>query len=279
MSAVNSTPPTSAARLRRVDDGVVSLLGLLLPVGFRARQRGEWTGDLMVLAQGNPAARWRYLIGAARTLPSLRRSIGRRDATPIEVPAGVRQTVARILLLGMTWPILSWLLWVPARYFAFDIPGRRERSGYSISIDPQTVWPFEGTPDWLLPLWIVPHFGAWAVVIGGPFLLAAVGVIGTVAALLRHRRRRVHRLTVAVAALTVVLVTVAWTAVMQGLSTHDDGYIAGVLGIAAAVLGATTSNLTHRTRVALLILGAGAIAVFLSFHTAAGIAMIGWFQN
>jgi hypothetical protein len=279
VSAVNSTPPTSAASLRRVDYATVALLCLMLPVGFRARQRGEWTGDLMSLAQGNPAARWRYLIGAARTLPSLRSSISRRDATPIEVPAGVQATVARILLLGMTWPILSWLLWVPARYYAFDIPGRLERSGHSIMIDPQTVWPFESTPSWLLPLWIVPHFGAWAVVIGGPFLLAAVGVIGTVTALLRHRRRRVHRLTVAVAALTAVLLTVGWAAVMNGLSTHDDGYIAGVLGVAAVVLGTTTGNLRNRTRVALVLLGVGAIAVFLSFHTAAGISMLGWFQD
>lgn len=277
MSAVDSTPPTSAAHLRRVDHAVVSLLCLLLPVGFRARQRGEWTGDLMALARGNPAARWRYLIGAARTLPSLRSSISRRDATLIEVPAGVRATVARILLLGLTWPILSWLLWVPARYFAFDIPGRLGRSGHLI--DPQTVWPFEGTPSWLLPLWIVPHFGAWAVVIGGPFLLAAVGVIGTVTAVLRRRHRRVHRLTVAVAALAAVLLTIAWTAVMHGLSTHDDGYIAGVLGVAAGVLGATTGNLRNRTRAALLILGVGAITVFLSFHTDAGISMLGWFKD
>ncbi|MEV4637644.1 hypothetical protein AB0J80_09860 [Actinoplanes sp. NPDC049548] len=274
---MKSTP--SAVGLRRVECAIVSLLCLMLPLRFRERQRGEWTGDLMSLAQVDPAARWRYLAGAARTLPSLRSSIGRRDASPIEVSSGVRETVARILLLGMTWPILSWSVWVPTRYLAFDIPGRLARSGYTTPIDPQSVWPFEGTPSWLRLVWTVPHLGAWAVVMGGPFLLAAVGVIGTVTAVLRRRRRRVHRLTAAVAAPAAVLLAVAWTAVSTGLIIRDDGYVAGVLGVAAAVLGATTSSLRNRTRTALLILGVGAITVFLSFHTAAGIAMLTWFQD
>ena len=82
MNPVNPASPTAAAAgLRRVDDVIVSLLCMLLPAGFRARQRGEWAADLTVLTQGNPRARWRYLIGAARTLPSLRSSISRRRLT------------------------------------------------------------------------------------------------------------------------------------------------------------------------------------------------------
>ena len=44
------------ARTRPVDDVVVSLLSALLPAGFRERQRGEWTSDLLMLADGAPSA-------------------------------------------------------------------------------------------------------------------------------------------------------------------------------------------------------------------------------
>lgn len=277
MSAVESTGPVAASGLRRLEGAVVALLCLLLPAGFRERQRGEWTGDLLVLAEGNPAARGRYLLGAARTIPSLRSAISRRDDALLEVPPGVRATLARVFLLGLAWPILSWLLWVPARYYALDIPGRLARIDYAL--DPQSVWPFDSSPLWLAPLWAVPHLGAWAAVLGGPYLLAAVGAVGTATAALRRRRRRVHPLTVALAALFAVLGVVLLAAFPSGSLGVDDGSTAGLLGAAAVLLGITTRNLRNGSRAALLLLGLGAIAVFLTFQTAPGTAMIVWFMD
>jgi hypothetical protein len=273
---MESTPATAAPGLRPADSAVVTLLCLLLPAGFRDRQRGEWTGDLLSMAHQDPAARRRYLIGAVRTLPSLRGAISRRDTPPVEMPAGVRATLAHILLLGMTWPILSWLFWVPARYLAFAIPSSIESGEPDSS---WMLWPRVGTPNWLQPLWNVTEFSAFVVHISGPILLAAVGVIGTALAGLRHRRRRVHRLTAAITAAAVVLVTGAWTIAMRDPLIDDDGYTAGLLGIAAIVLAITTAGLSKRTRVGLLMLGAGAIILFLSFHTAGGIQMGNWFWD
>src|SRR6266550_9581436 len=56
--------------LRLVDRVLVAALCSALPAHFRARQRAEWTADLLALAGGS--ARWRYLLGAAWTLPTLR---------------------------------------------------------------------------------------------------------------------------------------------------------------------------------------------------------------
>lgn len=279
MSAVHSRPPGSSTGLRRTDERIVRLLCALLPAGCRARQGEEWAGDLVVLADEDPTVRWRYLFGAARTLPSLRNAFRHRDTARVEVPAGVRGSVARVLLLGLAWPILSWVLWVPVRYYAFGIPGRLEAGGPSGVIDPQSVWPFEGTPGWLWPLGAVFHLGAWVTVLGGPFLLAAVGVVGSLAAWLWRGRRRAHRAAVAVAALTCVVSVLVWTAVTDGATTHDDGYVAGLLGATAIVLGTSTGDLRRRTRAALVMLGVAAITVLVSFHTTSGVAMLGWFQD
>ncbi len=56
-----------------------STLAVLLPDGFRDRQRDEWLGDLLALSEAGagPGARLRYLMGAARTLPILRRQVRR----------------------------------------------------------------------------------------------------------------------------------------------------------------------------------------------------------
>ncbi|SDT74649.1 hypothetical protein SAMN04489716_7050 [Actinoplanes derwentensis] len=147
---MESTPATATTGLRPVDNTVVSLLCLLLPADFRARQRGEWAGDLLAMAHADPAARRRYLIGAARTLPSLHAAIRRHQTPATEVPAGVQATLARILLYGMAWPILCWLLWVPARYLIAYHLGSTEGTG---PIDQSTVWPLESTPKWLIIRW------------------------------------------------------------------------------------------------------------------------------
>jgi hypothetical protein len=56
-----------------------SALAVLLPGGFRDRQRDEWLGDLLALSEAGAGrgVRLRYLMGAARTLPILRRQVRR----------------------------------------------------------------------------------------------------------------------------------------------------------------------------------------------------------
>jgi membrane-bound ClpP family serine protease len=112
-----------------------------------------------------------------------------------------------------------------------------------------------------------------------PYLAAAVGTTGTAVAALRRRYQRVHRRTVMTAALAAILVTVGWAAATTILNIHDDGYLAGLLGATAIMLGATTRDLRNCHRAELLLLGAGAIAVFLSFHTDPGTTMIWWFMD
>jgi hypothetical protein len=50
----------------------VAALAALLPVGFRDRQKAEWTADLTDLASAGAVVRWRYLMAALWTLPKLR---------------------------------------------------------------------------------------------------------------------------------------------------------------------------------------------------------------
>jgi hypothetical protein len=56
-----------------------SALAVLLPAGFRDRQRDEWLGDLLALSEAGAGrgVRVRYLMGAVRTLPVLRRQVRR----------------------------------------------------------------------------------------------------------------------------------------------------------------------------------------------------------
>ena len=75
---------------------VVTALSNLLPAGFRARQRAEWAGDLLALEDGPSGVRWRYLLGAARTLPALRAAAGRnRCADPPLLPRQILSPLRR----------------------------------------------------------------------------------------------------------------------------------------------------------------------------------------
>ena len=108
----------------------VAALTLLLPSGFRDRQRAEWTADLMTLPTGPvaiPVRRRPDPPRAARRRPPGRpvpRPDRRRPRPP--APCGAP---ARVLLAGLGWPVLSWLLLVPLPYFLFDIPGRIASTG------------------------------------------------------------------------------------------------------------------------------------------------------
>ncbi|AGZ42836.1 hypothetical protein [Actinoplanes friuliensis] len=260
--------------LRPVDRAVLAVLGRLLPAAFRERQQGEWASDLLTL----PAdTRLRYLTGAARTLPSLRAQVRRGHVVPeLEVGPGLAAGFARIVFFGLAWPILSWLLWVPFRYYAFSVDDRlAAATDPEYTIDPQSVWPFDVTPGWLMIVWWPPHLGAWMAVLSGPFLIVAVTVFGSLLALLgRRARRRV----VLLAAVIVGVVGAAATGVLVALEISDNGFAAGFLG--AVALGLTVvKGLSTRLRTGLVVVGLGAIALFVAFHTGEGQAMLGWFQD
>ena len=77
-----------------------SALAVLLPGGFRDRQRDEWLGDLLALSEAGAGqgTRLRYLMGAACTLPSLRRQVRRGRSAD-----GLRARLGRPGSKGVVW--------------------------------------------------------------------------------------------------------------------------------------------------------------------------------
>jgi hypothetical protein len=283
VSQLRPTLPGRPVPLRRLDLVVVSLLCLLLPPAFRDRQRGEWTGDLMALADHDPRGRGRYLLGAARTLPSLRRLARRNraagDVGPgaaeelrLTMPALARVTIARVLLFGLTWPMVSFAGWVALRYYAFDIAGQIRDSGGPV--DPQSVWPMEGTPSWLLAVWLIPHFGSWSAIAGGPLLLLPVAVIGGMVAAVRHRHTATLGAAIGLFVGAAFLVGFVITIVV-GL--QDRGSAAALLGLVGVGLAATTPRLRTRNRVALLALSLASLGLAVASFGGPGHLMIDWF--
>jgi hypothetical protein len=283
VSRLPDVHPPRASPGRRADLVTTVLLGAALPAGFRDRQRGEWLSDLGDLA---PGARLRYVLGALRTLPGLRRSALRHDGG--SGLAGVRLTgagtAARILLFGMIWPVLSWFLMVPARYYALGVPSSAGDTGEH---DPQGLWPLVGTPEWTMPIWIGLHLGAWVAVLGGLFLLATVVLVGTLALLRRSRGRR-GRLLGAAGIAMVMLVAAMWSLSVDVWPSSAAGAIAaavnsslpaGLLGMLAVLCAARVRDLTRRARVGLVVIGAAAVGMAVWTYTPAGQAMLAWFMD
>jgi membrane protein YqaA with SNARE-associated domain len=77
-----------------------SALAVLLPGGFRDRQRDEWLGDLLALSEAGAGrgARLRYLMGAAYTLPILRRQVRRGRSA-----GGLHARLGRPGSKGVVW--------------------------------------------------------------------------------------------------------------------------------------------------------------------------------
>jgi hypothetical protein len=276
--AVN--PPRAALPLAQ--RAVVAALARLLPAGFRDRQHAEWTGDLVALSDTGAGNRWRYLLGAAWTLPSLRAVVVRRGATggPVLLtgaPAAMA-TIGRVLLVGLGWPVVSWWLAVFGRYTVLDIPGRLAANG-GTPVDPKDLWPVDGPWIVLIPLWVLLSLGAGAAVVGGPYLVSSVGLAGLLAGPAQRRRTGRHR---AAAALGGLAVLVAAQFVLSGRGHQDDlgnGIAGAVLGAGAIVLAVAGRGIRGRVRFGLALIGAAAIGILAVDHSAMGPPMLSWFLD
>jgi len=224
----------------------LTVLAGLLPAGFRERQRAEWTGDLLELADSTAAARRRYLFAAAWTLPALRGAARRGGLTAPETVVGAPATLlvlSRVLLVGLGWPVLSYLIAVPARYFLFDVPGRLARTGGMV--DPKDLWPDGWAFVALYPVILVLTFGAYVAILGGPLLAGTLGLSSLVVGVRRRGRTRLALVLGGAAVLAVVLVSMAGGLPLTVVTDVDDGYGLGLLGVAAVLLALLTRGLTH----------------------------------
>ncbi|MDG4829300.1 hypothetical protein O7627_08275 [Solwaraspora sp. WMMD1047] len=233
MSAERATTTSSAAAgLPTAQRWMIAALAAALPAHFRDRQRDEWTADLLVLSAspGGPA-RWRYLLGAAWTLPSLRRLAkgGRTADGGLATPATpAALTAARVLIPSVSWPLLGWL-------GALAVPHQARTGG----------------------LFTVVMVGAWANMIG---LLAVVGMalVTLVVALLEWRRTARHRLRTAGIGMAMLFAVV----VFQCLAfLPDRGIIVAMMGGAGAWLSYTAPALPRHYHIALRVIAVAGLAV------------------
>jgi len=258
---------------------VVAALAALLPAEFRERQCDEWTADLLTVAEG----RWRYLVGAALTLPALRAAARRAGygagPSAVAAQAGAATVVARILILGMGWPVVSWMVMVPLRWYLFHTSDQLEQSAMA---GMKGLWP-GGWLYWLLlPLFVALTIGAYAALLGGPFFALSIASAATVNALAQRKaampegRRWAQRVCgLALAVLSLEAVYLGFTGELASIGNSDVALSAAVT-IGLSHLG---RGLHAATRVTLLCLGLGAAAVFIAPHTSLGFAMQVWFMD
>jgi hypothetical protein len=264
--AAGSVPDVRPGAGERV---AVTVLGALLPAGFRARQRAEWAADLVALASGgtqpHAGQRWRYLFWAAWTLPALRAAArraglsgGDRAAGATAKPAGVTVAMARVLLIGLGWPVVSWLVAVPGLYYLFDVPGRIVRRGL---VDPKDLWPTGWLFFVLYPLIVLLILGTYVALIGGPLLVASLCLAFVAVAV--TMRRASGRLRASLAIGGTAVLALALCALSSSMFSADpgNGYFIGVLGAVSIALAPAGSGLKSRTRIALVLVGLGAAAV------------------
>lgn len=276
--------PIRHHRLPPAERAGVAVLSRLLPASFRNRQREEWTADLLSLTSG-AGTRWRYLASAAWTLPALRQAARRggfADLPTVAPVPGALTTTAHLLLLGLGLPVLSWLIMVPVTYLAADIPAR---IAVEQIVDPQSLWPTDGPFVILLPLIVLLYLGAWALLLGGPFLLGTFGASALVLAVLHHRRSGKYRLLIAAAGLACLAVTVvigiAWSygAFYPEAIGLEKGRGGAVIGVAAGILALAGRRLGAPTRGALAALSVLAVTIPIFLLTATGAAMLTWFVD
>jgi hypothetical protein len=266
---------TAFPSLGRAERLAVLVFCWLLPVGIRARQRGEWAADLSVLRAGE---RYRYLFWAGWTLPALH-AVARRGGLaggggPAVVlgASGAVRVLTRTVLVGLGWPVISWLVTVPGLY------GLKSAFGAELSAE-STGWGYWALFVPLVLLW----FGALVAFAGGPYLGGALGLAAVLAGLtLRGASSRLRAAAsvagaVAAGSCLAVLLTPT-TNPMIGLDL-ESSYSTGAMGTVAVALGLTANGLTRRTRVALVLIGLGGLAVLVTQHTSMGTAMRIWFLD
>ncbi len=259
----------------RAERAMISVLCALLPQGFSDRQRGEWTADVVSMAGSGAAARWRYLLAAAWTLPALRAharkpGVDRPQATvSVNVPAA---KVARVVVIGLGLPMLCWLIAVPLRWYLLDIPSRLQGAG---PFDPKDLWPTEGLLIALVPLWVAMSIAAWAVVFG-LWMLCWIAIVAAVSGLDWHGNTAWRRALAALLGLVLIAV-----AILGGPPFSEVGpsLMTGLFGVAALVFGLLTRGLRRRVRVLVVLTGLLASGVFAFHLTPLGQAMLLWYMD
>jgi hypothetical protein len=267
--------------LNRLDRMLVVALGLALPPHFRARQRAEWAADLADLARvGRSAARWRYLLAAAWTLPTLRALArhaevdGPHAVSPPALPT--TRMLAWVLVANIGWTVLSWLVVIAGPYLALDVPARRAAG---IDSDPKGMWP-TGDPSLPSPLRVSLELGGYAAT-GMDLLLVPAVVVVTVGFLLLSRGQTGQdRLQTLARGALIGVAAFALTSVdlFASLATTINGLALSVTGLTAAGLAVVGFGLPRRWRVVLGLLAAAGLAVALTDNTF-GSTMVVWFRD
>jgi hypothetical protein len=261
------------AKLRAVDRVVVAVLARALPRHFRARQRAEWTGDLLVLAQDGRYTQWRYLLGAARTLPALRAAARRTaaDGVTSEVagPSPSLVLISRVLVITLVWTVVSWLVMLPGRYLYYG-PDRYLDS----------IWPSGVEHPALLPLVVLLSWGAAGAAIDVP-LVPTAALLAVIFVALERRSSGPDRWRTAILRTAVIAAAaVSLTAIdlFIALMTSAGGPMLPLLGLAAAMAGMVGPNLSKRYRIPLIVVGLAATAIALINNTV-GLPMVVWFRD
>jgi hypothetical protein len=264
---------------------VIRALCRLLPEGFRARQGAEWTGDLVALSPSGSGTRWRYLLAAAWTLPALRAHAGKAavDRPPTMVaPSLPVTTLTRVVLVGLGLPVLAWLIAVPLRYYLLDVPARIAPYSH-MPFDPKDLWPMDGPFILLVPLWVLLGLGAWAMM----FDWMLVAWVGMAAAVLGSAQRGAgwkHRLASSVIGAAIAIIAIAGFRTRQELGPvfspePGKGLTAVALGGIAVIIGLGVRGVSGRSRIAMVLAGLIAIAIFAWHQTPTGLAMIYWYMD
>lgn len=249
VSDVRTTPRTADRRW-------IWALGLLLPAGFRDRQRGEWAADLHTLSTDR-AARRAYLLAAARTLPALSAAArGHESVLPAApVPAGA-VTASRIVIVMLAWSAIGWLTTVLLPYLS-------ERAGRDV--------PAETTPLSL----VLGAAGLGTVL--GYVLTLLTGLTTLVLAVAERGRAAHHRFGGVMVAVALCIVAAAQAGFNSEVRLHADGLI--LLTLAGLSLTARRTGLPTGRRLTLTILTALAAAIVVVMHTPFGHDLRVWYLD
>ncbi|MDP9792860.1 hypothetical protein J2S43_001372 [Catenuloplanes nepalensis] len=235
-------------------------LGLLLPAGFRDRQRGEWAADLATLA-ADPAARRRYLLATVRTLPALRAAArGHESVLPAEADPAGAITASRIVITLLAWSIIGWLTTVLTPYLY-------SRAGRDLP-----AWLVETTP--FTPVLLVLGVGGLGTVVG--YALTFIASLTTlVLAVAERRRPAYHRFGGIMTAVALFVVASAQAGLGTELRFHADGL--ALLTLAGLTLTPRRTGLSRPRRTLLAVLSCLAAAVIAVLHTPFGTALQVWY--